>query len=144
MNASRAWFGATLALGGALVICGALLPWLTLFAGLQSYAGTIGLYGRLMLAAGLTAFTLGIVSLRIVLRWLPWAASILGAAVIVFAFWLLAGTNQIVHRPDNIMFVARPGSGLFVILTGALLIVAASALGHIDNRLRVVQDSVSL
>lgn len=144
MNEKHAWFGGALALGGALVICGAMLPWLTLFAGLQTYAGTIGLYGRLMLVAGVVAFALGIASLRIFPRWLPWAVSLLGAGVIVFAFWLIAGMNEIVHRPDNVMFVARPGSGLYVILAGAAVMVAASAIGHIDNRLRVVQDSISL
>jgi len=41
--------------GGSLVVAGAVLPWLTLDAGLQRYGGTTGIYGWIVAAAGALA-----------------------------------------------------------------------------------------
>ena len=49
----RAWMPAVT--GGVLVGVGAALPWLSLFAGLQSYSGLVGLYGRLLIVGAALA-----------------------------------------------------------------------------------------
>src|SRR5919197_1456264 len=47
-------------LGGAVIIVGALLPWISLFAGLQAYAGISGVYGRLLCGGGALSIIGGI------------------------------------------------------------------------------------
>ena len=44
--------GAMQLAGGSLMVAGALLPWLTLLAGLQAYRGILGWNGRGVLVAG--------------------------------------------------------------------------------------------
>jgi hypothetical protein len=69
---ARAWRrpAALVALAGAtLVMAGAALPWLTLFAGLQRMAGLSGLNGRLLFAGGALAALLTLAA-----AWRPHAA----------------------------------------------------------------------
>jgi VIT1/CCC1 family predicted Fe2+/Mn2+ transporter len=112
-------------LGGALTCVGAMLPWLTLFAGLQSYSGLVGLYGRLVLAAGVLATVGGVVMTTRSDRWLRRTLGGLGIALTLFVVWLLVGlrstTGDLRHHA---MLLARPGPGLFVALVGAILIAS--------------------
>jgi hypothetical protein len=110
---------------------GASLPWLTLFAGLQQYRGTIGLYGWLIFAFGALALICGFIAVRTKPTWLWRVSAIAGIVLFAFTAWLLAGLMQIVHRQD-VMLVARPGPGLWVIAAGATTIV----LGSIAERFR--------
>jgi len=137
----RKWLGIGVSLGGALILYGATLPWLTLYAGLQTYPGTIGLYGRLMLVTGLIPLALGIIGLWKMRVWLAWAGAIVGGMALVFDVWLIAGMNQIVHRPETLILVARPGSGLYVVFAGAAIVLAAEIANVLDNDLAVVQDT---
>ena len=114
--------------GGALVVAGALLPWLTLFAGYHQYAGTIGVYGQAVLAAGAAALLSGIVALRVRPRWLPFVSAAIGTAMFGFGTWLLIGVEQIVHRPEAAMFVPGAGPGLYVVLTGAAVLALGPLL----------------
>jgi hypothetical protein len=115
-----------LIVGGPLLMAGAALPWLTLFAGLHPYGGLIGPYGWGIFAAGAVALASGFAILRARPPWAGWASAIMGCAVLVFAVWLLAGLEQIIHRPSAMMLVPRAGPGLFVVLSGAAIIVLAS------------------
>jgi len=113
--------------GGLLVMTGALLPWLSLFAGLQRYSGMVGWYGRAIFTSG--AFVVGSV---LALRrrppsWLPGMIAAVGLVLVAFSVWLLLGLHQIIHRASP-MLVPRPGSGLFVVLAGAGLLSAAPAV----------------
>lgn len=112
--------------GGVLLMSGAALPWLTLFAGLHQYGGMIGAYGQAIFAAGAAAVICGIISVRVRPPWLPFASAGFGAAVFAFGLWLLVGLTQIVNRPDTIMFVPRAGPGLYVVLSGAAIVMLAS------------------
>jgi hypothetical protein len=120
--------------GGILVLVGSVLPWLTLYAGFHRYVGMIGLYGRLTFAAGTLAFILGLVTLWKKTTRLTWAIAAFGAVLLAFALWLIAGLQEILHRPESVMLVPHPGTGLFLIVTGALLImlapIAESAVGR--------------
>lgn len=115
-----------LAVGGALAMIGAGLPWLTLYAGLQRYTGLIGAYGWVIFSLGAIAIACAFLTIRIRPRWLWAAGTILGIALLAFAAWLVAGLMQFVHRPDAVMLVPRPGPGLYVIAAGAIVIFLAS------------------
>jgi hypothetical protein len=109
--------------GGALVMLGAWLPWLTLFAGLQRYGGLLGIHGRVLFAGG------GLV----VLASLPMMGShrhrvrratvMLGLALLGFDGWLLTGLARMLHHDVNAMLVPRAGSGLFVATLGIALVI---------------------
>jgi hypothetical protein len=117
--------------GGALVAAGALLPWFTLFAGLQGYAGVTGLYGRLLLGGGVLAAAGGVGLLfthRPALKWMPGA---LGVVLLAFSLWLLSGLLQLHGQLlENPMLVARLGPGLFVSLGGAVVLAATLLLAY--------------
>lgn len=115
--------------GGAAIIGGVLLPWLTLFAGLQSYNGLSGRNGRVILAGGVIAIFLGVAAFRRVSRALLATSAALGAAMSAFAAWLVAGLLDTVGAyAHSSMTLAHAGPGLFVVLAGTM-IVAASAVG---------------
>jgi TRAP-type C4-dicarboxylate transport system permease small subunit len=121
----------TLALvGGAAVVVGSWLPWMSFFAGLRPLSGLIGLNGRLLLVAGVAGICLGVARLprheRKLLRWISVA---LGAAVSAAAGWLLAGVWQLTHQSGSgAMLVPRAGPGLVVVLLGGAMLVAAGAM----------------
>jgi hypothetical protein len=116
--------------GGALVMAGAVVPWLTLYAGLYGYRGTTGLYGWLVFGAGALACAIGACAIGLGVRrdgppWLGWASAALGGGLLVFTVWLLVGLASIVRRPSAAMLAPRPGPGLFLVLAGAALILLA-------------------
>ena len=90
--------------GGSLLMAGAALPWLTLFAGLHPYSGLVGMYGWLIFGAGVIALAAGVATLRITPAWAAWATTVFGSVVLGFALWLMAGLQQTIHRPAAMMF----------------------------------------
>jgi hypothetical protein len=118
---------AALAGGGALVMLGAWLPWLTLFAGLQRYGGLIGLHGRILFGGGALAAAAGVGLLRRRRPWLQWATMVLGLCLVGFDAWLMAGLFETLHRGDA-MLVPRAGPGLFVASLGVALVVLGPAV----------------
>jgi len=119
---------AAVVLGGALVATGALLPWLTLFAGLQHYSGLIGLYGWLVLAGGLAAVATGLAMFVRRERWLERGGLTIGLTLTVFTVWLVGRLFETMHGIGaDAMLVARPGPGLFVAMAGALIVAGATA-----------------
>jgi hypothetical protein len=119
------WLPASLVAGGALVMAGALVPWLTLYAGLYGYRGTTGLYGWVVFGAGALACAIGLGAHRFGPPWLGWASAALGGGLLGFTAWLLAGLVTILRRPSAAMLAPRPGPGLFLVLAGATLILLA-------------------
>jgi hypothetical protein len=119
---------AAVVLGGALVATGALLPWLTLFAGLQHYSGLIGLYGWLVLAGGVASVATGLAMFVRRERWLERGGLTIGLALSVFTLWLVGRLFETMHGIGaDAMLVARPGPGLFVAMAGALIVAGATA-----------------
>jgi len=120
--------GITAIVGGVLVGIGAILPWLSLFAGLQSYSGMIGLYGRLLFGGGVLAVAGGVAMLVRSDRWLRSGVGALGLVLALFTGWLLLGlrwtTRELGGHP---MLIARPGPGLFVALIGAFVVAGILA-----------------
>lgn len=118
---------AAVVFGGALVATGALLPWLTLFAGLQHYSGLIGLYGWLVLAGGVASVAIGLAMLVRRARWLQLGGLTLGLTLTVFTVFLVGRLLETMHGLGaDAMMVARPGPGLFVAMAGALIVATAA------------------
>ena len=119
---------AAVVLGGGLVATGAVLPWLTLFAGLQHYSGLIGLYGWLVLAGGVASVATGLAMFVRRERWLERGGLTIGLALTVFTLWLVGRLFETMHGIGaDAMLVARPGPGLFVAMAGALIVAGATA-----------------
>lgn len=122
------WLAGSLMAGGALVMAGALVPWLTLYAGLYGYRGTTGLYGWLVFGAGALACAIGLGGRRYGPWGLAWASAVLGGGLLVFTAWLLAGLATVLRRPSAAMLAPRPGPGLFLVLAGASVILLAPVM----------------
>lgn len=115
--------------GGALIVIGAALPWLTLFAGLQAYRGIIGWNGRGMLAAGAVVALGGAASLAgraglLVRRVVSLLAAVVAGSAVVLVVRLIAIWHELVSR--DVMMLARPGVGLPVVVVGAIVAAAAT------------------
>lgn len=115
-------------IGGGAVAAGACLPWMSYFAGLIPLRGIIGLNGRLLLAAGVVGFVLGIAMAwsarprvrRIARR----ATAALGVGAGLAAGWILLGVWQLTRlHQSNAMLAPRSGAGLFVVLAGSGLLI---------------------
>jgi hypothetical protein len=115
-------------LGGALVMLGASLPWLTLFAGLQQYGGLIGFHGRMLFAGGGLATAASIGMLRTPHGWIRWGMALLGVVLMAFTWWLLAGLAEVLRQSVSAMLVPRAGPGLLVALLGATLVMLGSGI----------------
>ncbi len=118
--------------GGAVIALGSCLPWMYYFAGLVPLRGLIGLNGRLFFAAGAVSIALGLLRSRAVFatrdRWRVFTA-LIGATVSAGAVWLLIGVWELT-RPhgSNAMLAPKPGSGLWVVLFGGVLVAFAAAV----------------
>jgi len=106
------------------MVAGALLPWLTMFAGLQVYRGVIGLNGRLILGVGIVLSISGVIGLARGLntRTLRVAGAV-AAATALFGGVLLYRMIEMWRNlsANDAMMIARPGIGLPCVLVGGLL-----------------------
>jgi hypothetical protein len=120
--------------GGAVLIVGTLLPWISLFAGLQAYAGITGLHGRLLCGGGALSTIGGVWFLLRGDLTLRWGLGILGFALLTFASWLLLALHQtLVQLASDPLLLAGFGPGLIIVVVGALLIFATLLLSY-DSR----------
>jgi hypothetical protein len=122
----RDWPHALMAItGGSLVVVGSLLPWMSLFAGLHTYSGLAGYYGRLILAGGALSVLGGIAILTRPHAWLRLGIGGLGVALALLAGWIFLGLRSTIrelgHHP---LLLARAGPGVFVVIAGALALAA--------------------
>jgi hypothetical protein len=114
--------------GGVLVVIGAWLPWLTMFAGLQTIRGTVGWNGRALLIGGVLvalgggAALLGVAS-RNVRRVVSLVAALIGGGGMVLLVRLISTWREL--TVTDALMVPRLGPGVFLIVIGALLATAA-------------------
>lgn len=121
--------GALAALGGALVITGSALPWLSFFAGLQPIAGLDGLNGKVAAGLGAAAFMIGLLFLATGRPGLRWLIGILGFGVLVVAG--LSGVNiasTVAELRADPLLLAQVGPGVPVLALGGALVFATMFL----------------
>lgn len=114
--------------GGALVMLGAWLPWLTLFAGLQRYGGLIGAHGRVLFAGGALAVVAGLAMLGTRHRWVRRATVLFGFVLLGFDLWLVNRLVETLQHGVGAMLVPRPGPGLFVASLGIAFVILGPGL----------------
>ncbi|HTE86745.1 MAG TPA: hypothetical protein VK821_18675 [Dehalococcoidia bacterium] len=116
--------------GALLVTAGAFLPWLSLFAGLQTVAGTSGLNGRLLVGGGAVSGLLGLWFLIRGGSATRWVIGLLGIALLGFCGWLLLQLLATYRElsTDPFMF-ARLSPGLFISTGGAATVAGTILLG---------------
>ena len=138
----RAAAGLTAVAAGALIITGALLPWVEAFAGLLPISGIRGGNGRELAAAGAVIAAAGIWQLARGGQAARWLAGLAGFAAAGFAGYLLIQLVRTVRDlGGDSMVIARPGPGLPVVLAGSAggvrhLAVPAVGAGHAPPRSR--------
>ena len=126
LRAGRGWPARAVALlGCALVMAGTYMPWMTLFAGLKKMNGFAGLNGWLIAGAAIaTAFAV-VLETR-ASKPATAIAIALSSSTLVFSLWLLRGLAAIVgDGRANPMMLTRSGPGLYMIIMGALVTLAA-------------------
>lgn len=117
----RAVAGLTAVAAGALIVTGALLPWVEAFAGLVGVSGIRGGNGRVLAAAGTVIAAAGIWQLARGGQTARWLAGLAGFAAAGFAGYLLIQLIRTVRDlGGDSMVIARPGAGLPVVLAGSL------------------------
>ena len=116
--------GVVAAVGGALMIAGAFLPWLSVFEGLQTIRGVAGPNGRALAFLGALAMIAGaVLAVRGGSR-LGLGLAIAGAAAAAFAGYLVAQLLVTMHGLDG-MTLAKLGPGVFVAAAGTLLVAGS-------------------
>lgn len=130
-------------LGGLLLLGGAFLPWLSLYAGLYPMRGVMGLWGRVLAAGGAACAVSGLAEWLRPRRRLAIATGVLAAALAAFGVWLVVQLLLTIRglRADP-MLVPQIGPGLFVAVAGAL-IVAAPAMPRVRRRRATITSSAS-
>jgi len=114
---------------GMLIVLGAFLPWLSLFAGLHPMRGVIGLNGRLLAVGGALCLVAGVRYWQRPAPRLRHAVAVLAWGLAGFTLWLMI--QLFVTYRDlraNGMLVPRLGPGLFLALVGSLVAGATAAL----------------
>jgi hypothetical protein len=132
---------ATMMIGGALTVAGVFLPWVRVFAGLESFSGSRGLYGEALLTAAAVAIGIGIVrfSFNVELR----GASVLAGSVLVsiagfVAYQAIAGV-----RSFDPMLLPTTGPGPFVALAGGVVVLGGALWGSATSELDVPIDRIA-
>jgi hypothetical protein len=108
--------------GGAALISGAFLPWVTTFAGLIAIPGSRGSNGRILAAAGVVIAAAGLWHALRGGRWSRWLAGLAGFAATGFCgFLLLQLAASLRSLSTDSMVAARSGPGLWVCAAGSVL-----------------------
>lgn len=115
------------ALGAALVIAGALLPWMTVFAGLTTISGFQLDGGPLAALAVVLVAALAMMHRRGAPRWIRIAAAVGGAVVLADALYSAQRIAALVAHPGPAGALLQPGAGPgpFVTAAGGLLLLGA-------------------
>jgi hypothetical protein len=121
--------GMAAALGGALVVFGALLPWLSLYGGLERLTGFAGWNGKLLATGGVACVVAGSWFSVRGGRALQFVIGGLGFLLATFSAELLAQLLATYRSLEGGLTFARLGPGLFVSAVGTMLILGTAFLG---------------
>ncbi|HUG27934.1 MAG TPA: hypothetical protein VMK53_06515 [Gemmatimonadales bacterium] len=119
------------AAAGGLLATGALLPWVSFYAGLVNHSGLRGPYGRILLVAGVLLVLVGL-GQAIRGRQLPSRPlAVLGVALAVITGWLAAGLMETrTMLATEPLLVGAVGPGIPVAVAGTLLFLLAILAGR--------------
>jgi hypothetical protein len=121
--------GLVAALGGVLVFSGALLPWLSLYGGLERLTGFAGRNGQLLAAGGALCVITGVWFSVRGGRTLRFMIGGLGFLLAAFSADLLAQLLAAYRSLEGGLTFASLGPGLFVSAAGAVLVLGTVFLG---------------
>jgi hypothetical protein len=107
--------------GGGCSIAGATLPWLTVYAGLDSYNGIAGTNGRLLVAGGAAAALAGLAYGIRPTAWARYAIGGLGFLLALLSAYVLAQLLA-VYKQLHGTYAPALGPGVFLAAAGALVI----------------------
>jgi hypothetical protein len=125
----RAVAALTTVAAGAVVLTGAFLPWVGVFAGLVQIPGVRGGNGRVLAVGGALIIAAGLWDLAGGSPRARWAGGLAGFAAAGFSGYLLIQLNASMRvLGGDSMVVARPGPGLPVALAGSLAAFATLLL----------------
>jgi len=131
------------AVGGLLLVAGAILPWAPIFAGLRTFNGSVGPFGWALLTGGALVILGALISLfapsTVKPAWLPTALPILGGLIGALDAYLIAQLVASERAVGGTAF-AKAGPGLFIAGAGALTVVT-SALVQRGDRVATVGAS---
>ncbi len=119
----RAVVGAVALAGGAGVVAGCVLPWVTAFAGLVTIPGTLGDNGKALTAAGILIAATGLWHLITGSTAARWAIGVGGIGVAGYSGDLLIRLAASLRGGDS-MILLRGGPGLWVVAAGGLIAFA--------------------
>src|SRR4051812_34231818 len=118
---------AAIVFGGALAVAGVFLPWVRVFAGLESFSGSRGLYGKALLVAAVVAIAIGVARFTLDLE-LRGASAVAGCVLVAIAGFV--GYQTIVGvRSFDPMLIPSTGPGPFVALVGGVVVLATALWG---------------
>ena len=111
--------------GAATVIAGSYMTWATFYAGLIARNGVAG-HGKYFIALAVAAVLASLVTnIRGVWSGLRWTSTLAGVAIAVFAYRDLSNLDARVGDPSVGFYLPGRGDGLFVVITGAVILAAA-------------------
>lgn len=114
-----------------------MLPWLRLYGGLYQLPGTQGFYGRSLVACGVFALLLAIARMRGATdRWPAWHVALptvlaLWAGGLGYTRW--QAVRALLADGEYVMLVPSLGPGLWVVMTGALLLLVAGGMSWLGS-----------
>lgn len=121
--------GLVAAVGGALVLSGTLLPWLSLYGGLERLTGFAGGNGRVLAAGGAACVVAGSWLAVRGGRALRFAIGGLGFLLAAFSAYLLAQLLAVYRSLEGGLMFPSLGPGVFVSAAGALVVLGTVFLG---------------
>ena len=104
-------------MGGALVVIGACLPWLTLFSGMQQYSGLVDTHGQILFAGGVLAMIWSAGIRRTDQRGMRWVTMLMGLTLLGINLWLMS----------------NPSPGLLVSFLGIFLLIVGPVIGLVHG-----------
>ena len=107
-------------IGGGALITGAMLPWMTFYAGLSSVTGTRGAYGKAILVAGLVVCLVGVIRLRRESPFAQRALTTLGIITSLAGGLLLWRAIRLTQSQEALMLIPQLGPGLAVVIAGGV------------------------
>jgi len=117
--------GLVAALGGGLILSGALLPWLWLYGGLERLTGLAGRNGKVLAAGGAACMITGVWFSVRGGRALRFVIGGLGFLLAAFTVDLLAQLLATYRSLEGGLTFASLGPGLFVSAAGAVLVLGS-------------------